>query len=189
MNILNIVFINFFRACWQSLNLNHYGSENNEIQKTIWQFVVTCCNGSIVFDTLKKSFNNVSRFIKFFIKIVNDDGIGLVGNTNFSFCLRNKISYLFGAITLVRQNFLAFKSNLAQRNADKLKMFIYKSVNFGSFASAWHLVILIYSPIDPLAKTSAYIAILLLNPTSKKKQFWDLYPDVLWILVSASAVL
>ena len=23
------------RACWQSLNLNHYGSENNEIQKTI----------------------------------------------------------------------------------------------------------------------------------------------------------
>ena len=23
------------RACWQSLNLNHYGNENNEIQKTI----------------------------------------------------------------------------------------------------------------------------------------------------------
>ncbi len=27
--------IETFRACWQSLNLNHYGSENNEIQKTI----------------------------------------------------------------------------------------------------------------------------------------------------------
>ncbi len=24
-----------FRACWQSLNLNHYGSESNEVQKTI----------------------------------------------------------------------------------------------------------------------------------------------------------
>ena len=108
---------------------------------------------SIIFDALKKSLDNVPRFVKFFVKIVNDNGIGLVRDTNFSFLLRNKIAYLIGRKSLVGQNFLACKSDLTQKfyrhqavvnisaaqfKADKLKIFIYESVNFGRFSSTWN---------------------------------------------------
>ena len=68
-----------------------------------------------IFDELKKSLDNVQRFVKFFVKIVNDDGIGLVGDTGFSFLLRNKIAYLIGRKSLISQNFFADKSDLTQK--------------------------------------------------------------------------
>ena len=40
------------------------------------------------FDTLKKSFDNVSCFVKLFVKAVKFDGIGFVGNTGSGVFLR-----------------------------------------------------------------------------------------------------
>ena len=58
---------------------------------------------SIVFDAIKKSFNDVTCFVKFFIKRVNADGIRHVGNTGGRFFLKNKIANLFRTESIVRE--------------------------------------------------------------------------------------
>ena len=68
---------------------------------------------SIIFDALKKSLDNVPRFVKFFVKFMNDDSIWLVGDTYLRFLLKNKIAYLIGRKCLICQNFFAFKSFIA----------------------------------------------------------------------------
>ena len=71
-------------------------------------------NVSEVFDTLKKSFDDIACFVKFCIKIVCHDGVGLVGDTGNGVFLRNIFADFIGTKSLVRLNFFAFKSNFAQ---------------------------------------------------------------------------
>lgn len=78
---------------------------------------------SIVFDTLKKSFNNVSRFIKFFIKIVNDDGIGLALDIELSVLV--DLNDLTESKNAVREQFQEMKimfEEMKQFNAELDKM-------------------------------------------------------------------
>ena len=60
----------------------------------------------------KKPLGDVSGFVKFFIKIMNIDGIWLVGNTGGSFLLKNILANFFGAKSLISQNFLPARATL-----------------------------------------------------------------------------